>query len=89
MNPESLINTVSELMEYARSIGLTRVHLCFWQGKLQICDPAHTTKRHTVFIVLDRRHLSSGLSSDEWNHLKAKLIHFFKERDLCPKPPKP
>lgn len=85
MNPEALLNHVTELMDYARSIGLTRVHLCFWQGKLDLLHPAHTTERHTVFTVIAGKQLYEGLTPNEWDHLSAKLLHFFKERNLCPK----
>lgn len=88
MNPEQLLNEVEELMEYARAIGLQRTHLCFWEGKLQLLSPSHTTERHTVFMVLNTTALHRGLCLNEWDHLKAQLAHFFKERNLCPKPPK-
>lgn len=80
MTPETLITDVAVKIKAANEQGVLNAHICYYDGKLQVLQRQHTAHPHTVFFLLDHRHLTNSLSSQEWEVLQTRLWNFFKEK---------
>jgi len=85
MNPEKLLDEVSNLLADAHRIGLVTAHLCFFKNKLFVGHPEHTRAAHRIFLPLNFNHIVNGLTQDEWNRLSIKLCYFFERDKKCEK----
>jgi len=80
MNPETLLAAVAVQMKTENKRGLYHAHVCDWHGKLSVLSRQHTKEPHTVFFVLNHRHFTDGLTTEDWNLLKKRLYSFYKEK---------
>lgn len=80
MNPETLIQNASFLIESAKFGTSPFCHLCFWDNTLCCFPTNHTTINHTVFLVFSEGAKRVGLSINDWNVLRAELWKVFKEK---------
>jgi len=80
MNPEQRIWEVAKMFFEAVKKTGKKVHLCYWEKKLQVLPFDHTQKPHMVFRTVDALDVDRGMTSAEWNKLKLKLENFFKDK---------
>ena len=80
MNPEQRIWSVAEMYLAASRKHDGKLHLCYWEKKLQVLPVGHTNKPHDVFHSMRSLDVWKGLPAGVWNELKLKLANFFKDK---------
>lgn len=85
----SLSETISGGFRLAVREGWTSVHVCHFEGELQILPSGHSVWVHKLFCCYSLERIVAGFSSEEWLALLKPVIFFYSELQKCPANQKP
>lgn len=95
MNPEQLLTELVGKAHRLRGGGIENMHICIWDGKLDVRSNGHTTKPHRIIYQIRLVFFTEGLTPNAWSKLAAKCYNAQKgkkswqiqsERLTLPKP---
>lgn len=83
MNIEPLVSYAAKLMEAASKGPYIKLHLCYFEGKLQCLAVNHTSHRHVILFIFRAEDYPKGLHAQEWNKIRTEIAKLYKELELC------
>ena len=83
MNIEPLVSFAANLMESASKTGEIKLHLCYYDGRLQCLPVTHTIHRHVILFAFRAEDWPKGLHAQEWDQIRHEISKLTKELESC------
>ena len=83
MNIEPLVSFAASLMESASKGPHVKLHLCYFEKKLQCLPVKHTIHRHVILFTFRAEDWPKGLHAQEWDQIRKAITNITKELELC------
>jgi len=83
MNPIKIQEWVASSLRSLKLESPKIVHMCVFEGKIQIQKVTHTLKPHPLLYVFTEQQINKGLSDDEWSTVLRIILKHERRFTIC------